>query len=252
MRALVLALIVLAMPASASALAPVGAPFTGQTEDEHAVDFRVAKNRVNSFATVVERPTCAGEGDIRFTAEGLPIGKDRRFSTSGTTELSDGAGSATIKLEGRFDKRGVVAAGTISTDVDLGVTQQPGGSVGGGCEEATPFSTRAYRRLDESPRSQSAKLRRGMDLELVLGGASGSTGYHWDVTRRPSAKVLAGPVRSLRPEGCPEDVVGCAQDNVFRYRSVGNGTTTLRLALRPPGDQKPVRRLAVKVEVKSR
>jgi predicted secreted protein len=240
----------LAVPSSASALAPVAAPFTGRNADDFAVHFRVAKDRVRKFATLVERPSCAGDGDIRFTADRLPIGKDRRFSTTGTTELSDGGGTATIKLTGRFDKRGVIASGQIDTDVDLGVTEQPGGSVGGGCEESVPFTTRAYRRLDESPRTQSVTLRRGMDLELRLSGASGSTGYHWDVTRKPSGEILAGPERSVRPEhSCPELAVGCPEDSVFRYRAIGNGRTRLRLALRPPGDQKPVRELTVKVRV---
>lgn len=250
MRGLLITIVALAAPASASALAPLGAPFTGVNDDDFAVDFRVAKNRVVKFRTLVHRPTCAGSGDITFTADKLPIGKDRTFHTTGTTELSDGAGTATLELTGLFGKRGVTASGQIDTDVDLGVTEQPGGSVGGGCTESTRFSTRAFRRLGESPSSQSVTLRRGIDLDLQLGGVSGSNGYHWEVTRKPAAGVLRGPERGSRPaESCPEMAVGCPEYDVFRYRAAGNGATKVRLALYPPGNQEPVQRLAVKVRV---
>jgi predicted secreted protein len=252
MRVLLVSLIALAVPASASALAPVGAPFTGSNDDDFAVDLRVAKNRVVDFRTLVHRPTCAGDGDINFSANKLPIGKDRSFHTTGTTALSDGAGTATLKLTGRFGRRGVTAAGQIDTDVDLGVTTTAYGSLGGGCEEATRFSTRAYRRLDEKPRSQSVKLRRGMDLELELGGVSEGTGYRWEVTRKPSAAVLGGPERGVRPKPCPELAVGCPRADLFRYRALGRGTTKLRLELLPPGDQAPARRLKLTVEVANR
>jgi predicted secreted protein len=253
MRAFRLSLLLLLLIPSAAAAAPLRGLFDGTTEEGYAVTLHVARDQghVKDFATQFDTPSCGGDGRTTFTATKLKIGTDRRFSTTGTAELTEG-GTATVKLSGRFDRGGTTAAGTLDVDVDLGISTTPYGSLGGGCARAIAFTTRALRQVHDRFADQEVSLRRGADLELVLSGASPSTGYHWDIVPKPSAFVLDGPKRSLDPKRCPEGQVGCKQNVLLRFRAVRNGKTTLRLVLRAPGRKKPVRRLTLHVRVKPR
>jgi predicted secreted protein len=86
-----------------------------------------------------------------------------------------------------------------------------------------------------------AELLAGQTLTInVTPANSGSTGFHWQVATKPSKKVLH--LTSNRRSGD-------GKRQVFKYKALAPGATSLRLRYRPPGKGKTAKtfRLAVLV-----
>jgi predicted secreted protein len=84
-----------------------------------------------------------------------------------------------------------------------------------------------------------ADVKIGDSLTINLKpGNSGSTGYHWQFTRKPSGKILRLTSNHAASGG---------RRQVLRYNVRGAGITSLKLRYRPPGKGKSVKtfRLAV-------
>ena len=86
---------------------------------------------------------------------------------------------------------------------------------------------------------KTVQIKPGSRLEIMLGGASASTGYSWNLTQKPDPKVLRVVTNGkLENAGkCATHDVGCPQNTVFVFAAVGatNATTGLKLVLLPPG-----------------
>ena len=88
----------------------------------------------------------------------------------------------------------------------------------------------------------SATVR--LDLEQ-----NASTGSVWRFTERPARSILRFRSAAFTPPSGDDGIVGAPGTKTYTWRTAGRGTTTLRLALRGPGDGAVLDRFRVTIRV---
>lgn len=239
LTAVVVSLAGVAPSAALAAADPIPGPFAGKTADKRPVTFRVSRDQktVRNFRAVLNQPNCQGEGTIRFKIAQMAIRK-RGFSGKGT--LKKGKVTNRVKLKGRFNQTGSAASGSLTVEfLDNSVSPTPYGAVlGAACNERVPFKAAGTRTVTEKASGKAVSLRRGMELVIRLRGGSSSTGFHWDVTKKPTGLKLVSR-NAVKAPGCGQGNVGCPEIDVRRYRATRVGRTSLQAKLFPPGTGRP-------------
>lgn len=100
-----------------------------------------------------------------------------------------------------------------------------------------------YRVVATDPKN-NARIEVPLGDRLVLRlEACESCGYSWKVMQKPSAAVIAysKQLKSQQDPGCSAPCTGGTAHERFQFQSKGQGQSTVKLGLFPPGKHKPAK-----------
>lgn len=93
--------------------------------------------------------------------------------------------------------------------------------------------------LSEADNGSTQKLSVGQEITIGF-QLNGGTGYEWQVTGQPDAKVITVVSSTTSPvsvQGADAPKTGAPELSLTKLRAVGAGTTKITMTLQPPGDQ---------------
>jgi len=125
-------------------------------------------------------------------------------------------------------------------------------SIGAGCFYSTHKMENPEKKthitFTEEDDGRSVKLNRGEVFDIMLEG-NPTTGYTWQKTEPEDRDILELIEREFKPQS---DRIGSPGIQIFHFKAVGKGRTTIRLIYHRPWEKEvqPLREFELRISIK--